>query len=333
MPESNLPPAAGESRLAVQRLPSASLSDPDGLDELTLALARRPIELSPRYLYDAVGSELFEQITHLEAYYPTRAEAAILQRHAAEILSAVEPDELFEIGSGSSRKTRLLIEALGEVGGRRYRPFDVSEAAVREAGVKLVRLYPWLRVEGVVGDFHQDLSAVPRKGRRLVAFLGSTLGNLHPPERARFLANVRELLAEGDALLLGYDLAKDPAVLERAYDDPEGLTERFVRNGLAVLGRAVGAQFPDEAFDYQARWVDPPGRMEMRLVARRPVELDFAALGKRVGLEAGEYLLSEVSYKFRRESLTAELTAVGLAVGRVFSDPEGRFELLLARPA
>lgn len=332
MTDSTLDQRAAEgARFSLTRLPSAAIARSDALADLADAVDHRPVELPPRLLYDAVGSRLFEAITHLDEYYPTRAETEILEREAPELVARARPDELFEIGSGSSRKTRLLIEAALATGCRRYRAFDVSEAALREAGAALTADFPELEVEALVGDFHTDLARVPRRGRRLVLFLGSTIGNMERAERARLLASVARSMRHDDALLLGYDLRKDTRVLEAAYDDPAGLTAAFVRNGLRTFARVVGADIPLGAFKYEAVWVSPPGRMEMRLVAREPVHVDLPRLGRTLDLAPGEHLLSEISTKFTREGLKAELAAAGLVVERVSSDAQRRFELAFVR--
>ncbi len=319
-------------RFTLEQLPSARPDHSDGLADLIEGLDRKPIELPPRLLYDARGSALFEAITRLAAYYPTRAELQILESHAADILGWVEPDELLELGSGSSRKTRLLIEAGLERGCRRYRPVDVSESALREAGEALTVDYPELRVEGLVGDFAAGLHAGPRRGRRMVLFLGSTLGNLHPAERAQFLGQLARSLRPNDALLLGYDLVKSAAALNHAYDDPAGVTAAFVRNGLFALGRLGGARLPLAGFAYEAVWVPELQRVEMRLVARRNLAINLPRLDRALRLVEGEYLIAEISTKFTRAGLAEELRAAGLEPERTLTDAGRRFELVLARP-
>lgn len=299
--------------------------------DVRAGLTDTPRQLPPKYFYDERGSRLFERITRLPEYYLTRTEAAILESEAATIMQVVQPAELLELGSGSSRKTRLLLEAMHEVaGGRRYVPVDVAEEALRQAATALTADLPWLEVEAVVGDFHGDLDRLPRHGRRVVAFLGSTIGNLDRAQRGRLLEDVHGLLEDGDRLLLGADLVKDPAVLLDAYDDDAGVTAAFNRNVLDVLARELDADIPVDAFEHEARWNRQEERVEMWLVPTRPVELSFPTLPLTVHLAAGEGIRTELSCKFRREVLEDELGGAGLRLERFLTDPDKRFSLSLA---
>ena len=229
-------------------------------------LTQHPKSLPPKWFYDSVGSELFDQITRLPEYYPTRAEAQILSTHAVEIAAAAGADTLVELGSGTSEKTRMLLDALNDRGSlRRFVPFDVDASVLKAAGAAIEQEYPGIEIDAVCGDFEEHLGKIPYGGRRLVAFLGSTIGNLTPGPRADFLASVADLLQPGDALLLGTDLVKDIGRLIRAYDDSAGVTARFNRNVLAVVNRELGADFDVEAFDHVARWNDAEERIEMWL--------------------------------------------------------------------
>ena len=290
-------------------------------------------ELPPKYFYDARGSELFERITLQPEYYPTRAELAILDAHADEIMELARAEELVEIGSGSSRKTRLLIEALGRHGGRRYVPIDVSEAALYDAAQKLRVLYPWLEIEGAVGDFEHDLDGIARTGRRLVAFLGSTIGNLEVEARVPFLRSVRTMLEDGDHFLLGVDLVKDRRTLEAAYNDAQGVTAAFNLNVLDVVNRELDGDLPVEAFEHRAFYDDEEERIEMRLRARRAVHAHLGRIDLDVDFEPGEELRTEISCKFRREAVEETLRAAGLVPVRWFTDPERRFAVALAARA
>lgn len=301
-------------------------------EEVREGLTAHPKVLPPKYFYDAHGSELFERITRLPEYYPTRAETEILETHAQAILAEVRANELVEIGSGSSRKTRLLIEAMHAVGGRRYVAFDVSEDALAAAAEALSDDYPWLEIHGVVGDFEHPFRAPQRNGRRLVIFLGSTIGNLEREERTSFLRRVGALLeAPGDRFLLGVDLVKPAAILEAAYDDASGVTAQFNLNVLRVINRELHGELPLDAFVHRATWVPERARMEMFLVATRPVEARIGALDLVVTFEEGEALRTEISCKFTRPSITEELREAGFELERWLTDARGRFGLLLAR--
>jgi L-histidine Nalpha-methyltransferase len=292
-----------------------------------------PKRLPPKYFYDARGSELFEQITRLPEYYPTRAERDILEEVTDELVGRLRPAELVELGSGSSRKTRLLLEAMHRHGsGRRYAPLDVSEDAMEGAAKALTDDYPWLEFDGFIADFTADLPRVPRRGRRLLAFLGSTIGNLDGPERAELLRGVAAALRPGDRFLLGVDLVKDSAVLEAAYDDAAGVTAEFNRNMLHVLNRELDADIPVEAFDHVAVYDEAAERIEMWLRARRPLTLRFPTLDLRVGFEPGEALRTEISCKFTRPKVERELAAAGLSLEAWHEDPGHRFACAVAGP-
>ena len=308
-------------------------------------LTATPKSLPPKWFYDAQGSALFEKITELPEYYPTRAERAILRAVAPEIAALTGAATLVELGSGSSEKTRLLLSALRDAGTLRgYVPVDVSESALAAAGDALSAEYPGLAVHAVVADFEKYLG-VPsdpgngttagddNDGPRLVAFLGSTIGNMVPAERAVFLRRVRAQLRPGDAFLLGTDLVKDPAVLVAAYDDSAGVTAAFNKNVLAVLNAELGADFDLDAFDHVALWDPEREWIEMRLRAASAQTVRVAGLGLTVEFAAGEEMRTEVSAKFREAGVRTELAAAGLAVGSWWTDPGGQFGLSLAVPA
>jgi len=308
-------------------------------------LTATPKSLPPKWFYDAQGSALFEKITELPEYYPTRAERAILRAVAPEIAALTGATTLVELGSGSSEKTRLLLSALRDAGTLRgYVPVDVSESALVAAGDALTAEYPGLAVHAVVADFEKYLG-VPsdagngttagddNDGPRLVAFLGSTIGNMVPAERAVFLRRVRAQLRPGDAFLLGTDLVKDPAVLVAAYDDSAGVTAAFNKNVLAVLNAELGADFDLDAFDHVAVWDPEREWIEMRLRAASAQTVLVAGLGLTVEFAAGEEMRTEVSAKFREAGVRTELAAAGLAVRSWWTDPGGQFGLSLAVPA
>ena len=291
-------------------------------------LTRTPKTLPPKWFYDAHGSELFEQITELPEYYPTRAEREILIGRAGEIAAATGARTLVELGSGSSEKTRYVIAAL--TGLHTYVPVDVSESALTQAGHALIAERPGLDVHALIADFTASLTLPETPGPRLVAFLGGTIGNLLPGERAEFLASVRALLSPGDALLLGTDLVKDEKVLVRAYDDAAGVTAAFNKNVLTVVNRELGADFDPGAFDHVALWDTENEWIEMRLRSRTDQTVKIPALELAVDFAAGEELRTEVSAKFRKEGVRAELSAAGLDLAHWWTDGEGRFALSLS---
>jgi L-histidine Nalpha-methyltransferase len=299
-------------------------------------LTAQPKHLPPKYFYDARGSALFEEITALPEYYPTRTEAALLAAHVDEIAALSGAGTLVELGSGSSAKTRLLLDAFLRAGSlRRYVPQDVSEAALRGALDALARQYPELALHGVVGDFTRHLDRLPSGDgpgdRRLVAFLGGTIGNLVPAERAVFLERLRAAAAPGEQLLLGAALVTDPEVLVAAYDDAAGVTAEFNRNVLRVLNRELHADLDVDAFAHVALWDAEREWIEMRLRAGRAMAVTVRDLGLVVDVAAGEEVHTEISAKFRPAGLAAELAAAGYAVRRTWVDPLERFALTLAR--
>ncbi|MFI9008312.1 L-histidine N(alpha)-methyltransferase [Actinosynnema sp. NPDC053489] len=300
--------------------------------EARAGLTARPKWVSPKWFYDAVGSDLFEEITRLPEYYPTRAEREILVARAAEVASLTGARSLVELGSGSSEKTRLLLSALRDHGTlEEFVPLDVSPSALTDAARAIVADYPGLRVHGVVGDFTEHLGLLPGTPPRVVAFLGGTIGNLIPEERDKFFASVRDVLDAGEWLLLGTDLVKDPGTLVRAYDDARGVTAEFNRNVLRVMNRELGADFDPEDFEHVALWNAEEEWIEMRLRALRPVKAHVSALSLEVAFAEGEELRTEVSAKFRREGVTRELAAAGFELHRWWTDEEGRFALSLSR--
>jgi L-histidine N-alpha-methyltransferase len=301
-------------------------------EDVRFGLTAQPKWLPPKWFYDARGSELFEEITRLPEYYPTRTERAILADHADGIARITGAKTLIELGSGSSEKTRLLLDAFtrhGELG--TFVPLDVSISALRQSTAEIARAYPGLRVRGLVGDFTHQLDRLPTGGSRLVAFLGGTIGNLLPVERADFLRSMRSALETDDWLLLGVDLVKDPAVLVPAYDDAAGVTAEFNRNVLAVINRELGADFDPAAFEHVAIW-DPENEwIEMRLRATRPSRVRVLDLD--VDFAEGEEMRTEVSAKFRPEGITAELVSAGFVVRSCWTDERDLFALVLARVA
>lgn len=300
-------------------------------DDVREGLTRDPKQLPPKYFYDSRGSELFDRITALPEYYPTRCERSILNRHAPEIVASSGAEDLVELGSGTASKTRALLYAMAGAGTlRRYVPFDVSESVVESSALDLVDVYPGLRVHGVIGDFGRDLERLPEGGRRLFAFLGGTIGNFYPRERAEFLWRLRRLMLPDDRLLIGTDLVKDRSVLEAAYNDGEGVTAEFNRNVLRVVNHGLAADFQPEAFEHVAFFDAANSWIEMRLRANgaQKVRIDGADL--EVTFADGEEIRTEVSAKFTREAVERELGEAGLRLERFFTDGGGLFGLAFA---
>jgi L-histidine N-alpha-methyltransferase len=294
-------------------------------------LTQSPKSLPPKWFYDAVGSDLFDQITRLPEYYPTRTEAQILRDRSAEMAAASGADTLVELGSGTSEKTRLLLNSLRDSGSlRRFIPFDVDAGVLQSAASAIQDEYPGVEIDAVCGDFEEHLGKIPRVGRRLVVFLGSTIGNLIPGPRAEFLSALSDTLQPGDALLLGTDLVKDTDRLVRAYDDSAGVTARFNRNVLAVVNRELDADFDLEAFEHVARWNSAEERIEMWLRSATAQRVRVGALDLTVDFDAGEEMLTEVSCKFRPNGVAAELAAAGLRRTHWWTDEAGDFGLSLA---
>lgn len=297
-------------------------------------LTRLEKELPSKYFYDARGSRLFERICELPEYYPTRTELALLARSAGELVAACEPGELVELGPGSTRKARLLLDTLARGRAARYVPIDVSRSMVEAAARTLERDYEGLSVHGIVGDFLGDLDAVPRsRGGRLVAFLGSTIGNLGDAQCQELLSRVRRLLGEGDRFLLGTDLVKDRSTLVPAYDDALGITAEFNRNILRVVSRELDGDLVPERFDHVATWNEPLSRIELRLRARVAHRARLSAIGLDVAFSEGETILTEISRKWTRASVTALLAGSGLELERWLTDEREWFGLSLAKRA
>lgn len=301
-------------------------------DDVRAGLTKPFKELSPRYFYDERGSELFERITELPEYYPTRAERAILERHAGEICAtAGEPATLIELGSGSAAKTRVLLDALRDCGSlRAYAPVDISEEITRSTAEAIACEYG-IRVHGLVCDYERDLERIPLRGPRIIAFLGGTIGNFEPHQRASFLARVANLLGPDDRFLLGTDLIKDPAVIEAAYNDSAGVTAQFNKNVLAVLNRELGADFELDTFEHVAFWDAENLWVDIRLrsLARQVVSL--VALDMLVAFDRGEEMRTEISTKFAREGLARIYAEAGLEMTGWWADPDELFALSLAR--
>jgi dimethylhistidine N-methyltransferase len=297
-------------------------------------LSSAPYTLPSKWLYDKRGSGLFEEITQLPEYYPTRAEREILNRRSSEIAAFTRAATLVELGSGYSRKTRILLDALTARGClRRYAPLDISAAVLWEAGAAISADYPELPVSATVADFEAGLDLSDTPGPRLLALLGSTLGNYDPGQRRTFYRTLSAALSADDVLLLGIDLVKDPDVLVRAYDDTRGVTADFNMNVLQVLNRELGANFDPDAFGHVALWNAHEERIEMRLRSRTDQTVTIPDLDLSPLFVAGQDIRTEISCKFRPEPLADELAESGFSVSHWWTDEAGRCALLLATPS
>lgn len=312
------------------------LLDPDWasgslVDDVRRGFASHPRALPPKWLYDDLGSALFDRITKLPEYYPFVREHEILSEHAAEIASASGATTVVELGSGTSEKTRILLDAFTASGQLEcFAPVDVSEATLRTAADQLSVRYPGVQVEAVVGDFTLHLAQLPRHGKRMVAFLGGTIGNLYREERGAFLGALADTLEPGDSLLLGTDLVKSADRLIAAYNDDQGVTEQFVLNSLRVLNRELGADFDLDGFSYIPFWDAHMERMDLRLRSEVPQRVSIPGADLELDLASGEEIRVEISTKFRVSNITAELEAAGFGITRVWSDEAGDFALTLA---
>ncbi|MGQ0743428.1 MAG: L-histidine N(alpha)-methyltransferase [Acidimicrobiales bacterium] len=325
---SAVPPSGGRHEIEV--LFNAGRWREQLLAETAAGLSGLAKEVPATWLYDDVGSTLFEAITRLDAYYPTRAERSILEARAQEVARLSGAATLVELGAGSAAKTRVLLDGLRAVGTlRRYVPVDVAEPTLRAAAASVASEYPDVNVHGVVGDFRQPAPAQADDGPRLVAFLGGTIGNLTPQERKEFFCNLVDAMGPGDSFLLGTDLVKDPSRLVAAYDDPAGVTAAFNRNVLSHLNRELGANFRPERFDHVARFDPEPDWVQMLLVATEPMRVSVPGLDIEIGLLAGEPIQTEISTKFRRAGVTAEMAAAGMSPGAWWTDPAGDYALSL----
>lgn len=303
-------------------------------DDVREGLLRRPRSLPPKYFYDELGSKLFDRICDTPEYYPTRTEAQLLQEYASAIIAASRPEHIIELGSGSSRKTRHLLDACESVGEHcAYWPFDVCEEVLRESGEQLLSDYPWLEVQALVGDYLAGLDHLPNPaGRRLFVFLGGTIGNFEPAQAAAFLLELRSRMRTGDFLLLGADRVKAHETLRAAYNDEQGITAAFNVNVLRVLNREVAATFDLSGFEHEAVYNDAAQQIEMYLVATRPQNIQIGALQDCLSITAGERILTEISRKFTQGDLEDLLQGVGLEISCHFEPEDQAFSLVLSHP-
>lgn len=303
----------------------------DGLRRDALAgLSSDPKTLPPTWLYDDVGSALYDEITRIPEYYPARTEQSILDHWADEMVETAGADTLVELGSGTSDKTTSLLDAMAATDRlRRYIPFDVAESTLRDSARRIAKLYE-VEVMGVVGDFRRHLGSIPEGGTRLFAFLGGTIGNLDPTERSDLLGQISEAMEPSDTLLVGTDLIKDRGRLVRAYDDAAGVTASFNKNVLSVLNNELAATFDLDDFDHVALFDEEQERIEMRLRARCAHSVELPGLGLSIDFAEGEELRTEISSKFQPDLVRRELADAGLEVAGVWTDPDDDFALTMA---
>jgi L-histidine N-alpha-methyltransferase len=322
--------AVREPRVRVDVLRD-EVDDRASLYDATLRGLRAEVkELPAVWLYDEQGSRLYEVITRLPEYYLPRREAEILRDRAALIAKRTQARVLVELGAGTAKNSRLLLDALAAEGTlERFVPLDVSEQTLRASAQAIAAAYPRVFVHAIVGDFERHLGALPRDGRRLIAFLGSTIGNLYPEQRGRFLGTLASILASDEAFLVGVDLVKDVARLESAYNDSRGVTETFVRNALTAVNRELGARFDQRRFDYEARWDLEREWMDIGLRARQAHTVSIPRLELDLAFEEGEPLRVEISSKFRREQFEREAARAQLRVESWWIDSVSDFAVAL----
>jgi L-histidine N-alpha-methyltransferase len=298
--------------------------------DATAGLQASPKRLPPKYFYDERGSLLYDRICEVPEYYPARTESALLAAAARQIITASRPDTLFELGSGTSRKTEHLLNACEELGRAVvYQPLDVCEEVVRDAGTRLLDEYDWLSIDGIVGDYAHGLENVTHGGgRRLFVFLGGTLGNLTDLEAQRFLKRIRHAMGSGDHLLLGVDRVKDHSVLNAAYNDRQGVTAQFNLNVLHVLNRELGAKFDPSRFRHRAWFNEAASQIEMHLESCCAQRVRIEDLGMEVDFAQGETIHTEISRKFTEASIRQLIHQAGLELREHF-EPENRYFSLL----
>jgi L-histidine N-alpha-methyltransferase len=301
-------------------------------DDVREGLSSMPKTIPPKYFYDAAGSELFERITEQPEYYPMREEGKLLTSIADELMASLRPAQVVELGSGSSTKTRALLDAGRAQGSlQSYVAFDVSESIIVEAGEALERRYPGLELHGIVGDFQRHLETIPEaSGRRLVLFLGSTIGNLYRDQRIELLSQIREILGPEDYLLLGTDLVKDTLIIVPAYNDSAGVTAAFNRNMLRSINNGLDGDFDPNAFEHEAIFNHAEARIEMHLRPRTKQVATLKAIEMEVVVTPDETIWTECSHKFTRETVAEMLAAAGLQLREWYAAPGDMFGLSLS---
>jgi dimethylhistidine N-methyltransferase len=322
------------SAVSLPKLPAIA-SSPIAVEVLN-GLRERPKTLSPWLFYDEAGSRLFEEITELPEYYVTRTERQILAEHADEMVSAAAGGRdlsIIELGAGTATKTGLLLNAAVRLQGSvTYHPIDVSETALEEARTRLEAELPEVTVEPIVADYTEGMrqNGAGRAGRRLVLYIGSSIGNFAPADAVEVLRGVRAQLSPGDCLLLGTDMVKDTNMLLAAYDDAAEVTARFNMNVLVRINRELDAEFNTQTFRHQARWNSQHSRIEMHLESLVAQRVAIRGLDMQVGFSMGETIHTENSYKFTDEGVMALLTRAGFRLRQQWSDAKKWFTVYLA---
>ena len=323
----------GSRRVTVRRLSELPDFRSSLSRDVALGLRDSPKWFPTKYLYGSEGAALFERFARQPHYYLHSTETQILRRHATDVMESVRPDEMVELGSGASTKTRLLLEAMHATGCCRYVPLDISETTLQLAAEQLTAEYQWLHVDGCLGDFDTDLPKLARNGRRLLVFLGNTVGNFRTrPERVAFLRELSRALIPGDALLLGVDLLKDVGDIFAAYGDPDEIGRQFLMRSLTVMRSELGASLDEESFETGIFWNPNLSALEMRLVAESATELSVRDLELDVSFSTGDYVLLGVSTKFTREMICADLAEAGLGIGGWYTDDPQRYAVVVATP-
>lgn len=301
-------------------------------EDIRAGLAADKKSIPAKWFYDELGSQLFDEITKLDEYYPFRAEREILRDYSADIVAASGADTLVELGSGTSEKSRVLLDAMVEAGTlKRYVPFDVSEEMLRSAAADIARDYEGVEIAGVVGDFDRHIPLLPIEGLGMVAFLGSTIGNFPPASRTRFIADVASALDVGGTLLLGTDLVKEVDRLWAAYNDAHGVTAKFNMNLLTMLNRELNANFDLDKFEHAADWDAENEWIDIRIRSTQAQQVEIKDLNLTVDFAEGEELHTEISAKFHLDGIAAELAEAGLDVVKQWTDSNGDFGMTLAR--
>ncbi len=320
-----MPQVSEERKEAITATPNEKQHDP--IEEILKGLRKRQKELPTKYFYDARGSKLFDQICELDAYYLTRTEIAILKKHIEEIAELVEPRSvIIEFGSGSSAKTRILLDHLKDVAA--YMPVDIASEQLQQTVESLRSEYPEVEIAAVNVDYTKSFE-LPQLSKtassRLAFFPGSTIGNFYPQEAVTFVDNVGQVVGSGGGFLIGVDLQKDPAVLDRAYNDRESITAAFNLNMLAHINKAVGANFDLDKFSHYAFYNCAEGRIEMHLISASDQTVEIG--GNQVFIQAGETILTEVSYKYTLESFAALSAQAGFETRKIWLDSKEYFSL------
>ena len=302
--------------------------------DVNVGLRMRPKSIPPKHFYDAHGSLLFEKICDTSEYYPTRTEQSLLERNGQAIVTTTNPTCIVELGSGSARKVSTILGAVEQTGARcTYVPFDVSRSIVEASSSALVARFPWLSIHAIVGDFDKHLEALPRRGPTLFMFLGGTIGNFTPEEASAFLKQLAAHMQPEDHFLLGTDLVKDSDVLNRAYNDADGVTAAFNKNVLRVINHKLKGCFDLDSFEHIAYFDPDKAQIEMYLESLERQTVRIEGLEMDVEFAAGERILTEISRKFTKDGVRRMLKTAGLELTSWFEPLDGYFGLSLATRA